>query len=43
MEDLSLHRPLAPSSVILLETQAEMLICVLAFALLPLTPLIGFE
>lgn len=42
-EDLSLHRPLAPSSVLLLETQTEMLISVLPFALLPPTTPIVFE
>lgn len=39
VKDISLYRPLAPSSVFLLETQAKMLICVLPWALLSPTPL----
>lgn len=42
-EDLSLDRPLAPSSVLLLEMQTEMLFCVLPFALLSPTPWTVFE
>lgn len=42
-KDISLHRPLAPPSVFLLETQAKMVICVLPFALFSPTSLTVYK